>query len=51
MLAKNDWIFVLDSDERITQELQEEILETLNHKDKLNAYFVPRLNNFWGKGY
>ncbi len=48
-LAKNDWIFVLDSDERITQELQEEILETLNHKDKLNAYFVPRLNNFWGK--
>jgi len=46
--ASNDWVFVLDSDERITAELQEEILEVL--KDPLNeGYFIARLNNFWGK--
>jgi glycosyltransferase involved in cell wall biosynthesis len=47
-LANNRWVFVLDSDERITKKLQEEILNEL--KDPKNeAYFVARLNNFWGK--
>jgi glycosyltransferase involved in cell wall biosynthesis len=46
--ASNDWVFVLDSDERITKELKEEILELL--KDPLHeGYFIARLNNFWGK--
>ena len=46
--ASNDWVFVLDSDERITKELKEEILEVL--KNPLSkGYFVARLNNFWGK--
>ena len=30
-LASNDWVFVLDSDERITEELKKEILETLEN--------------------
>jgi glycosyltransferase involved in cell wall biosynthesis len=47
-LAKNDWVFVLDSDERITQELQEEILKELQ-TPKSKGYFVPRLNRFFGK--
>jgi glycosyltransferase involved in cell wall biosynthesis len=47
-LAKNDWVFVLDSDERITKELKNEILNELKNP-KFNAYFVARLNNFWGK--
>jgi len=47
-LAKNKWVFVLDSDERITKELKEEILEELKNP-KNDAYFVARLNNFWGK--
>ena len=47
-LAKNDWVFVLDSDERITDELKEEILTILTNP--LNdGYFVARLNNFFGK--
>ena len=47
-LAKNDWVFVLDSDERITPELQLEILNTL--KDPaVDGYHVARLNNFFGK--
>ena len=47
-LAKNDWVFVLDSDERITNELKNEILNELKNP-KFDAYFVARLNNFWGK--
>ncbi len=45
-LAKNDWVFVLDSDERITEELKEELL---NFKPDRDAYFVGRINYFWGK--
>jgi len=47
-LASNDWIFVLDSDERITLELQSEILSTLNNP-MTDGYHVARLNNFFGK--
>ena len=47
-LASNDWVFVLDSDERITEELKKEILETLENPTA-NGYFVARLNNFFGK--
>ena len=47
-LAKNDWVFVLDSDERITPELQSEILNTLQ-ESTVDGYYVARLNNFFGK--
>lgn len=47
-LADNDWVFVLDADERITPELQEEILNTLN-EPKADGYHVARLNRFFGK--
>ncbi|NPA39116.1 MAG: glycosyltransferase family 2 protein [Thermodesulfobacteria bacterium] len=47
-LAKNDWIFVLDSDEVITEELKNEILSVLE-SPKFKGYFVPRLNYFFGK--
>jgi glycosyltransferase involved in cell wall biosynthesis len=47
-LAKNDWVFVLDSDERITEKLQKEILKELENP-KNDAYYVARLNNFWGR--
>jgi len=47
-LANNDWVFVLDSDERITPELQDEIMLTLNNPQS-DAYYVARLNNFFGK--
>lgn len=46
--ALNNWVFVLDSDERITLELQEEILNVLNNPQN-DGYFIPRLNKFWGK--
>ncbi len=47
-LAKNEWVFVLDSDEIITQNLQKEIQKTLKNP-AYKAYFVPRLNYFFGK--
>lgn len=47
-LAKNDWVFVLDSDERITDELQLEILNTLKNP-AAEGYHTARLNNFFGK--
>ena len=47
-LAINDWVFVLDSDERITKELQIEILSEIDEPSS-NGYFVPRLNWFFGK--
>ena len=47
-LAENDWVFVLDADERITPKLSIEILDTLK-SPTYNGYFVGRLNNFFGK--
>lgn len=47
-LAKNDWVFVLDADERITNQLQEEIKTVLKNPTS-NGYFVARLNKFFGK--
>jgi len=47
-LAKHDWVFVLDSDERITSDLQTEILQTLKAPTAA-GYYVARLNNFFGK--
>jgi glycosyltransferase involved in cell wall biosynthesis len=46
--ATNNWIFVLDSDEVITKELKTELLEVLKNP-KYNAYYVARLNRFFGK--
>jgi glycosyltransferase involved in cell wall biosynthesis len=46
-LAKNDFVFVLDSDERITDLLRDEIVEIMK-APKSDGYFVARLNNFWG---
>jgi len=47
-LAKNDWVFVLDSDERITEKLKNEIIEVLKSPE-FDGYYIPRLNYFFGK--
>ena len=47
-LASNDWVFVLDSDERITPELQKEIIRILK-KPSSAGYLVSRLNFFFWK--
>jgi len=47
-MSKNDWVFVLDADERITTSLQKELMIVLN-KPEAKAYNTPRLNRFFGK--
>lgn len=46
--AKNEWVFVLDSDEIMTDELKDEILKTLENP-KFMVYKVARLNYFFDK--
>lgn len=41
-LASNPWILFLDADERITPELKEEILETVQKPEAKDAYYVYR---------
>lgn len=48
--ATGDWILNLDADERVTQELREEIKsEIKNPKADVNGYWIPRKNIIFGK--
>ncbi|PID72776.1 MAG: alpha-L-glycero-D-manno-heptose beta-1,4-glucosyltransferase [Desulfobulbus propionicus] len=44
----HDWIFSLDSDERCTPEVRDEIFSTLKNP-VADAYYVPRRNFFMGR--
>ena len=46
--CNNDWILSLDSDERCTKEVREEIL-TLIETSNLDIYKIPRRNFFMGR--
>jgi len=47
--AKHDWILFIDADERVSPELQSEIVAILNNKNSsmLNSYSLPRRDFFW----
>jgi glycosyltransferase involved in cell wall biosynthesis len=48
--ANNEWILSLDADERVTNELQREIMKLLQNKPQFEAYTIPRRNyigNYW----
>jgi glycosyltransferase involved in cell wall biosynthesis len=47
--ATGEWILLTAPDERISQELKEEILQVINSSDSLDGYFIPRKNFFLGK--
>jgi glycosyltransferase involved in cell wall biosynthesis len=46
--CSGDWIFSLDSDERCTEEVRDEILALIEHAP-LDIYRVPRKNFFMGR--
>tara|TARA_B100000795_G_C22781286_1_gene432414 strand:+ start:1132 stop:1923 length:792 start_codon:yes stop_codon:yes gene_type:complete len=46
--CSGDWIFSLDSDERCTVEVRDEVLKLIEHPP-LDIYLVPRKNYFMGK--
>jgi glycosyltransferase involved in cell wall biosynthesis len=47
--ATHEWVFSLDTDERATPEVREEIRRVLEEGPKADAYFVPRRNYFLGR--
>jgi len=48
-LCRNDWFFLLDADERISQELQHDIVRTLQSNQPFDAYQVLRKNIYQGR--
>ena len=46
--AKYKWILLLDADERCSEELKEEVLNTAENTD-MDAFWIPRKNFFMGK--
>lgn len=47
--CRHEWIFSLDSDERVTAEAKEEILSIVSSPNSMDAYLVPRKNYLLGK--
>src|ERR1035437_4607521 len=48
-LCTSDWILLLDADEVLTPELQTEIQQLLGEEPKFGAYWIPRLNFYFGR--
>lgn len=46
--AKNKWVMFLDADERVTDELAQEITTTISKNEDVNGYFFKR-NDFFGE--
>ncbi len=45
----SEWILQLDADEVIPDDLQKEIIRTINNKQEaIHGYYIPRKNYFWG---
>jgi glycosyltransferase involved in cell wall biosynthesis len=47
--ATNNWVISLDTDERVTPEVQSEIEQLLGEGPRAQAYLVPRRNYFLGR--
>lgn len=47
--STSDWIFYLDPDERIPENLAEEIVSKISQPDSYRAFFVKRKNHYFGK--
>ena len=47
--CRHEWIFSLDSDERCTPEVRDEILEILSSVPEHDAYLLPRRNYMMGR--
>lgn len=47
--CSHEWIFSIDSDERCTPEVRDEIRRIINSPDAADAYLVPRRNLFMGR--
>ena len=48
-LASGKWILSIDADERVTPELQKEILEIIKNQPANTAFYIPRKSSYCGK--
>lgn len=48
-LCTSDWTLLLDADEVLTPELQAEIQQLLSGEPRFGAYWIPRLNLYFGR--
>lgn len=46
--AKTDWVLFLDSDEKLSKDLEVEVEKAIK-SDEFDAYMIPRLDTFMGK--
>jgi len=47
--ASNQWILIVDSDERISEELKKEIQDTIKNSSNYNGFKIPRANFSFGR--
>lgn len=47
--ASNNWVLILDSDEEVSPELQDEIIDSLQKNENIVAYYITILNYMFGK--
>ena len=47
-LAKGEWLFYVDSDERATPRVEKEVRRVIEDEDA-NGWWIPRRNVIWGK--
>jgi glycosyltransferase involved in cell wall biosynthesis len=47
--AKNNWVLFIDADERVSKDLQQEILQTLKSSQNISGYYLKRKDFIWGK--
>lgn len=48
-MCKGEWILQLDTDEIVSEDLRNEIVDVINRDDKHIAFWIPRLNHFLGR--
>jgi len=47
--AKHEWILLLDADERVTSDLQNEVVRMINSNTEYSGFWIRRENYFMGK--
>jgi len=49
-IAKGDWVFFVDADEKVTTLLREEIIKLINNPiNQYDGYYIKRRDFMWGK--
>jgi len=46
--ATHEWVFAIDADERVTPDLQAQLIKSVNDNSK-DGFYVPRLSQFCGR--